>query len=268
MRRVMSVFLSLLAAYLVLVAGLFLFQRSLMYHPSAGLQTPAAHGVPDMQRITIQSEDGLTLAAWYKPATDDRQTMLYLHGNAGHIGYRAGKVRPYLDAGYGVLLLSYRGFGGNPGNPTEDGLYQDAAAALSYLAAQNLALSNTVVYGESLGTGVAVELAQNKPLSAIVLEAPFTSISAVAAQHFFYVPARYLVRDRYDSASKIAALKAPILFIHGDRDRTVPQKFGRALFEKAPDRREFFDVTGAGHNNLYDFGVPEKVIDFMGKNRQ
>jgi len=263
---VMSYILIAVAVYGGLVALMFTFQRSLMYHPSSGLMDPVAHGLPEMTRVTLETDDGLALTSWYKTAEEGKQSLIYFHGNAGHIGHRAGKVKPYLDAGYGVLLVSYRGYGSNPGSPTEENLIRDGKAALAFLKSQNVPLFMTVLYGESLGTGVAVAVAQDKGINAIVLEAPYSSISDVAAQHYFYVPARYLVKDSFDSAARIQNVDAPLLVIHGERDRVVPWKFGKILYDRARDPKEHFSIPEASHNNLYDFGVVRKVIDFMEKN--
>ena len=261
---------SLLAAASVyggLVALMFILQRSLMYHPSANLMAPVDYGVPEMRQVTLNTEDGLVLTAWYRLPQEGRQTLVYLHGNGGHIGHRAGKVKPYLNAGYGLLLVGYRGYGANPGMPTEENLIKDGEAGLRFLEKTGVPTNHIVLYGESLGTGVATALAQRKAVSALILEAPFTSIADVSQHHYFYVPARYLVKDRFDSIDRISRLKAPLLIIHGEKDRVVPWKFGRALFDLAPEPKSFLSMPNASHNNLYEFGVASKVIDFITKNK-
>ncbi len=254
-------------AYCGLVALMFLFQRNLMYHPSANLMAPVDYGVPEMRQVTLNTEDGLALTAWYRSALEGRQTLVYLHGNGGHIGHRAGKVKPYLNDGYGLLLVGYRGYGANPGTPTEKNLIKDGAAGLRFLEKTGVPTNHIVLYGESLGTGVATALAQRKTISALILEAPFTSIADVSQHRYFYLPAGYLVKDRFDSTKRIKRLKAPLLIIHGERDRVVPWKFGRALFNLAPEPKSFISISKASHNNLYEFGVESKVIDFMTKNK-
>ncbi|MBT7957239.1 MAG: alpha/beta hydrolase [Rhodospirillaceae bacterium] len=220
-----------------------------------------------MTSVKVETDDGLRLTAWYRPpANEDTLTLLYLHGNAGHIGYRADKVKPYLEAGYGMLLLSYRGYGTNPGYPTEDHLYLDSRAALKFLADQHIPIFKTVIYGESLGTGVAVEVAQNLGIAGLVLEAPFSSMVDAAALHFKLFPTSLLVRDKYDSLSKINNIKAPILIIHGKNDRTIPYSLGRKLYDMAPQPKEFFGIPNAGHNDLYDHGVAAKIIEYLENN--
>ncbi|MFB3134581.1 MAG: alpha/beta hydrolase [Rhodospirillales bacterium] len=252
--------------YVVLVAALYVFQRNILYFPDTSVPSPVHSGVPEMQPVTLETEDGLKLLAWYR-AAEGKPVLVYFHGNAGNIGARGFKVRPYLDAGFGVLLVSYRGYGGNPGSPTDEGLYADARAALDFLKARGVAPERTVLYGESLGTGVAVQMASElgpeNPVAALVLEAPFTSMGDVAAHHYPYVPARWLIKDRFDSAAKIGGVKAPVLVIHGDRDRTIPVKFGKLLFEAAVEPKEGRWLEGGDHNDLYDFGAARIVVEFL-----
>ncbi|MEE8279172.1 MAG: alpha/beta hydrolase, partial [Alphaproteobacteria bacterium] len=223
-----------LVIYGALVGGLFLVQRQLMYFPDTRTPEPARAGVPEMREVALTTEDGLRLMAWYRPAqTPDGPVIVFFHGNAGNIGNRGAKIRPFIVAGFGVMLLSYRGYGGNPGSPTEEGLNRDGRAALEFLSNNGVPSRRAVLYGESLGSGVAVEMATERPVGGVVLEAPFTSVADVAASQFFFVPARYLVRDRFDSLSKIDAIGAPLLILHGERDRTIPVRYGRRLFAAA-----------------------------------
>ncbi|MGF1640179.1 MAG: alpha/beta hydrolase, partial [Rhodospirillales bacterium] len=164
------------AGYVVVVGAMFAFQRSMLYLPSTTTPLPATSGVPEMRPVGLVTADGLDLVAWYRPAAEGHPTIVYFHGNGGHIGHRGSKVRPYLDAGYGLLLVSYRGYGGNPGRPSEEGLYRDGRAALAFLGTHGVPPARTVLYGESLGTGVAVHIAAERaramqPVGALVLEA-------------------------------------------------------------------------------------------------
>ena len=243
---------------------LFLAQRRLMYIPNPTVPDPALAGVAEMAPVQVNTADGLSLLAWYRPATGaDKPTLVYFHGNAGNIGNRGHKVRPYLDAGFGVLLLAWRGYSGNPGSPSEEGLYHDGRAALSFLAEAGVPSSRIVLYGASLGSGVAVQMATERPVGAVVLEAPFTSAADVAARHYWYVPARYLLLDRFDSRAKIDRIGAPLLVVHGERDRVIPVKFGRALFEAAAEPKEARFYPAAGHNDIYDHGAARAVLEFV-----
>lgn len=253
----------IVGAYAALVGVMFGLQRHLLYFPMPGPLDPARAGLAEMRSVVLETEDGLALTAWYAPARGNAATLLYLHGNGGHIGHRTIKVRPYLERGFGVLLLSYRGYGSNPGSPSEEGLYADGRAALKFLAGEQIAASKIVLYGESLGSGVATELALGTQVGALILEAPFTSIAEVAAHHYPFLPARWLVRDRFESAAKIARVRAPVLIMHGENDGIVPPRFGRALFEAAVEPKEFRSISGAGHNDLYEFGGAEAAVRFL-----
>jgi fermentation-respiration switch protein FrsA (DUF1100 family) len=260
--------LTSLAVYGVLVGAMYLAQRRLMYLPNTAVPDLARSGVPEMQPVSLETEDGLTLLAWYRPPPAPRRPVLvFFHGNAGHIGYRGYKIRPYLDASFGVLLVEYRGYGGNPGGPTEPGLYADGRAAMDFLDRQGVAPDRLVLYGESLGCGVAVRLASeraaNRPVGAVVLEAPFTSIAALAQRHYFYLPAYWLVKDRFDIESLIAEIGAPLLVFHGERDAVVPIGFGRALYAAAAEPKEAKWYAGGGHNDLHDNGAARDVIAFV-----
>ena len=262
-------FLALVAAvYVALVGGMYTFQRSMMYLPSTATPSPVASGVPEMTQVDFKTDDGLTLTSWYRPAAGGHLTIVYFHGNAGHIGYRGPKIRPYLEAGYGVLLVSYRGYGGNPGNPTEQGLYQDGRSAMAFLHARGVKPGETVLFGESLGCGVAVQIALEQasdahPVAAVVLEAPPSSITDVAGHHYFWAPVRWLLKDRFESKAKIAHVNAPVLIVHGENDRVVPIRFGKMLFGAAVDPKRAVWVPGADHNNLDSFGAYERVLEFL-----
>ena len=268
LHRMTRLALTALMAYGVLVGGMYLGQRRLMYMPHADVPSPAQAGVPEMRPVTLETVDGLALLAWYRPAPGPRRPVLvYFHGNAGHLGFRADKLRSYLDAAFGVLIVEYRGYGGNPGRPTEAGLYADGRAALDFLEAEGVPRDRLVLYGESLGSGVAVRLAADRggdqPVGAVVLEAPYTSIAAVAQRHYFYIPAYWLVKDRFDAEAWIGRIDAPLYVFHGERDSIIPVRFGRALFAAAREPKEAKWLPRAGHNNLYDYGAAPGVIDFV-----
>jgi hypothetical protein len=254
---------SAVAGYGVLVGGLYVFQRHLLYFPDVArpeLGDLAALGV---REITLKTADGLSLLSWYLPPPDGRPVIAYFHGNGGHIGYRAGRLRQFARKGYGVLMTEYRGYGGNPGAPTEPGLVSDGAAALDFLGGEGIRPNRLVIYGESLGSGVAVLLAAEREVASLILEAPFTSVAEVAQYHYSFMPASALVRDRFDSLARIGNVKAPILVLHGKRDRVVPLRFGRVLFDAAPEPKELWLAREAGHENLIRYGAFEAVLDFL-----
>lgn len=263
MDNVIRIVVGLALIYVLVVAVAYLRQRKMIYFPEGALGEPAAAGVPEMASVTLRTADGLELVAWYAPARDEAPVVVYFHGNAGNIGGRGGKARPYLDAGYGVLLVEYRGYGPNPGTPSEAGLYDDGRAALAFLAEAGVPLSRMVLYGESLGSGVAVQIAQGRAIMALVLEAPFTSLPDVGALHYPYLPVRLLARDTYDSLSKIAGVAAPLIVIHGTDDATVPVHMGLTLLAAANEPKFELVLDGAGHADVNEFGAAEKVIAIL-----
>jgi uncharacterized protein len=265
-----SIIGSLLGAYLVFVVALFALQRSMIYHPGSAPPSPERMGVAEMKIVSAKTEDGLELAGWFVPPKSEKPLIVLFHGNAGSVADRAFKARRYMDRGYGMLLAEYRGFGGNPGNPSEEGLYADARAWLKFAAAQSLGPDKTVLYGESLGSGPAVrmawELAQKKtPVAALVLEAPYTTLADVAQHHYPVVPAKWLVRDRFDSAAIISQINTPLIVVHGTLDGTVPIKFGQALFNAASEPKSAHWIKLAGHNNLYDSPTVEVIDGFLAR---
>lgn len=253
-----------LSLYLALCAVVFAFQRSLQYFPDRSIPIPAEVGLPAFRTVTVETPDGLLLSGLYAPPrTEDRPTVAHFHGNAGHVGYRAEIARTLHGAGYGVLLAGYRGYGGNPGKPTERGLHTDGAAWLDWLVARGISGRRLVVYGESMGTGIAVRLATERKAAALVLEAPFTSITDVAAKAYPFLPVRLLLLDRFDSLSRIADVQAPLLIIHGERDRIVPVALGRQLFKAAPEPKKAVWLPRAGHNDLILHGLGEAVVEYL-----
>ena len=250
-------------AYAALVGGLYLFQRQLLYLPDRA--HPELFGLQQLgvREVTLSTEDGLSLLSWYVPARPGRPVIAYFHGNGGHIGYRAERLLRFSREGFGVLMAEYRGYGGNPGTPSEAGFYADGRAALAFLDREGVAADRVVLYGESLGSGVAVALTVQHEIAALILEAPFTSVAEVAQSHFPYVPASRMVVDRFDSLSRIGKVKAPILLLHGERDRVVPVRYGRALFDAAPEPKEGWFAPEAGHEDLARYGSLDVVVAFI-----
>jgi hypothetical protein len=255
-------------AYLCALAILFAFQRQLLF--PAGREPPSLEraGLAGMMEpAKITTADGLDLLAWYhRPPHEGGPLVLFFHGNAGTIEDRAWKAKIYIDAGFGLLLLEYRGYGGNPGSPSEAGLYDDGRAALAFAAIQGIEPAHVVLYAESLGTGVAVQMATEQRVAALVLEAPYTSIADVAQGDFPLFPVRWLVRDRFDSIAKIAQIGVPLLVVQGERDQTIPVQFGKALFAAAAEPKEAMWLPSAGHNDIARFGSDAAVLDFFKRN--
>jgi fermentation-respiration switch protein FrsA (DUF1100 family) len=264
-KRIMH-WLGLIAVcYGALLITLFVFQRNMLYLGSKEHPVPSEWGASSFEEVTTRTEDGVDLMHWYSPPADDcGPVVVVFHGNAGHIGYRVAKFAGLRAAGFGLFLSSYRGYGGNPGRPTETGLIADGRSVLSWLEAAGVAAGRTVLYGESLGAGVAIALAEKTPVGALVLEAPPSSIAEVAQAHYWYVPAKWLIWDKWNSLARIGAVEAPILLIHGARDRVVPQRFGRKLFEAANEPKEAVFPEKADHLNLLDdLRIMQRMVAFI-----
>jgi len=266
MKPVLSYLYLVVGFYTLIATLLFVFQRSFLYLPdTASPDATTAISEYGIEPITLTTSDGLSLRSWWHPSHDphSRPVVVVLPGNAGHAGYRFPKFAGLMEAGFNVLFLEYRGYGGNPGNPTESGLKQDTAAAIRYLGDQGFPAVQVALYGESLGSGLAIDQASNKRFAAVVLEAPYTSIADVAQDHYWFLPARWLTRDRFDSLSKIKHISAPLLILHGNKDRVINPTHGRRMFAAASEPKTAVFVPGAGHNNLYESGVGARVIDFL-----
>lgn len=265
-RRASGWFVTLAAVYLVFIAALGLMQKSLMYFPDKSHFAPEEWALPEMKPVHVTADDGQETTSWYRPALKrDKFTIVFFQGNAGHLGYRNYKVRPWLDGGYGVLMVGYRGFN-NPGTPSEEGIYADARAALDEVRKeQQLPEKAFVLYGESLGTGVATQMATEYDASALILESPYTSVPDVGADRYPLVPVHWLLRDKYDSLSKIKDVHMPLLLMHGEADDVVPVKFGRQLFAAAnePKQAEYF--PDIGHNNVYNLRAQQIILNFISK---
>ena len=254
----MRVSLRLLVIVTLVASGLIALiwsqQRRLIYFPSPGPVPSAASVLPDGRDVVLQTEDGIGLGAWFFPA--GRSAVVVFNGNAGDRSLRADLAVALNRAGLSVLLLDYRGYGGNPGSPTEEGLASDARAAQAWLSAQP-GIERIVYFGESLGAAVAVGLAVERPPAALVLRSPFTSLADVGAVHFPWLPVRLLLLDRYPSIERIAAVRAPLLVIAGDRDDIVPASLSRRLYDAAAEPKRFVLVPGAGHNDPEVVPMPE-----------
>ncbi|MFP3944088.1 MAG: alpha/beta hydrolase [Alphaproteobacteria bacterium] len=246
MRRMVTAGFVLLAAYAVIVVLAFAFQRNLLYFPPGPNPPPP----PGLERVEIPTDDGLILTHWYRPPAPGAAVVVKFHGNASSIADSADLLLPLLEDGQGALLAEYRGYGGNPGRPTEAGLVADGRVLLKWLAEKGIGAERIVLYGRSLGSGVAVRLAAEAGAAGLVLESPFSSVVDVAGAHYPLLPVRWLVHDRWDSMAVIGRVRAPLLVVHGERDRVVPIRFGRKLFAAASEPKQFAAIPAAGHNDL------------------
>lgn len=249
--------LFLLQTYVALLVALYVFQRSLLYVPSGNVPQEAIAG---FTTIPLTADDSNATFAWYSPAPNSTApTILFLHGNGGNLSMWRQTFHALGAQGFGVLALEYRGYGGSGGSPSEDGLYADARAALRYATGhEKIPENQLIVMGVSLGSGIAVQMADEFALGGVVLVSPYSSMVDAASNRYPFVPVSLLLKDRYDSIAKIPRMTEPLLVFHGTEDRLVPYAQGEKLFAAATSPKRFVKMDGQGHNNLdYDVIVKE-----------
>jgi uncharacterized protein len=261
------IWIAVLAAglYAASCLGLYLFQRRLLYFPDPVHYTPEQAGLAGTQEVSLATPDGARVVAWYKPARPGKPVLLYFHGNGGGLSLRRERIEAFAGAGYGVFIPGYRGYSGSTGSPSEKALIADGLLAYDYLTAHGVAPSQIVLYGESLGTGVAAQVASLRQVSAAVLEAPYSSIAALAKAHYGFFPIDLLLADRFDSAAHIGRINAPLLVMHGSRDGVIPASSAHALFDAAKEPKEYVEFRGGGHNDLFGFGALDLIQGFLAK---
>lgn len=228
------------------------------------LKTPAAYQLQRYEVIPLTTADKVKVMGWFHPPTKGKPVILYFHGNGMHIGGRADRYTYFANDGYGIFALSYRGYGKSRGYPTEAGLYMDARAAIHWL--HDKGFTNVILYGESLGTGVAVQMATEFTVQGVVLQSGYTSLNHMADIKFPYLPsAKYLVLNRFDSINKIAKVNAPVLFIHGGKDAIVPAEESMKLYQAAREPKHIITIPEAGHMDVPDTIIIQSMRDFIGK---
>jgi uncharacterized protein len=243
---------------------LFFAQRSLVFPIPQRLRTaPQAAGFPQAEEHFLATADGEKVIVWHVPAKPGHAVVIYFPGNGDFLAGSVGRFRDMTADGTGLVALSYRGYAGSSGEPGESGLLLDADAAYVFTAARYSA-DRIVVWGFSLGSGVAVALATERPVTKLILEAPYTSIADVAASRFRFVPVRWLIRDPFRSDARIARVTARLLIMHGARDPTIPIRLGEHLFTLAHEPKQFVRFPEGGHNDLDNYGAIEIVRQFIG----
>jgi fermentation-respiration switch protein FrsA (DUF1100 family) len=238
----MNTVLVLGIVYLGVVAGMYVFQRSLLYFPDPTVTNPHDQQLA-MDATQLKTPEGIKLVAWYGAARPGQKTIVYFHGNAQNLAARHNKFRTLMAEGFGLMAASYQGYSGSEGSPSEAGIYEDARTAIRALEAKGIPHQDMVLYGESLGTGVAVQMATEYPdVYAVVLEAPYTSVAARGQEIYPFIPVSLMLKDRFDTLSKIEHVKPPVLILHGEDDPVVPPRHSRILLEhiKAPHRSHYF----------------------------
>ena len=261
-RRVLQVLATLMVIVVVVLALAYFFQRSLIYLPSTDPVPPAGEVLPGARDVRLETADGLELGAWYVPATGRGLgvSVLLAHGNAGDRALRAPLAAALAARGMSVLLFDYRGYGGNPGDPTEEGLALDARAARSYLVDELRVPQERLVYfGESLGCAVVTELAAEHPPGGLMLRSPFTELADVAGEHYPFLPVRLLLKDRYPLAERIRDVRVPTVVVYGSADSVVPAEQSRTVARVAGGPVTSIEQPGADHNDAELFDDPRLV---------
>jgi uncharacterized protein len=243
----MSIVLGCLAVYVLALGAITIGQRKLLYFPYAREVAPSAVGLPQAEVLHLRTDDGETLLAWYVPPSPGRPLILYLHGNANGLADRAERFHALTASGNGLLAVEYRGYPGSTGSPSETGLLADGEAGYAKALALGVAPKRIVAMGESLGTGVAVDVAARHEVGALVLDSPYSSTADVASAFYWMFPVRLLMRDQFRSGEKIGKVRAPVVMVHGTRDGVIPIRFGERLFALANEPKDFVRVEGAGH---------------------
>jgi fermentation-respiration switch protein FrsA (DUF1100 family) len=253
--------------YLGGVVALFLMQRAVLFPiPQTVRTAPDAAGFPEAEEHILTTADGERVILWHVPAKPGHQVVMYFPGNGDFLAGLVGRFRAITSDGTGLAALSYRGYAGSSGGPSERGLLLDAAAAYAFAVARYSA-DRIVVWGFSLGSGVAVALAADHPVGKLILEAPFTSTVDIAARAFPIVPVRWLLRDQFHSDKRIARVTAPLLIMHGERDSTILIGFGERLFALAHEPKQFVRFPEGGHNDLDNYGAIGTARDFIGASK-
>ncbi len=248
--------------YVGLATMIYFAQRSLMYFPDTARTAPAAAGLLEAAEETLTAADGVKSIVWHVAPRDAKPVILYFHGNGGALQYRVERFRKLIADGIGLVALEYRGYGGLNGTPSEQGLIADAEAAYAFAAARYQP-AQLVLWGESLGSGVAVALAAEKPVGRVILEAPFTSALAVGERHYWYLPVRLLMKDQYRSDLRIGKVTAPLLILHGVHDRIIPYTMGERLFDLANKPKHIVRFLDGGHEDLDANGALDAVARFL-----
>jgi len=259
----MTLALVLVGVYAAVAIAAFIFQRRLMYFPDVTRVPPSSYGLIGVEERVLDMPDGARLVGWYGRAAPGRPTVLYLHGNAGNLANRSERVRKYSARGLGIFMLSYRGYSGSTGRPTERANVADAKLAYEVLRKDGIAPEDIILYGESLGSGVAVQVAAEKPVGGIVLDAPYTSIVDVAAEAYPFLPVRPFMVDRYDTLRYLRDVKAPLLVVHGEEDEVIPVAMGRAVYAAANGPKDIVTLPRAGHSDHHLHGSTEEIFRWI-----
>lgn len=255
--------ISFLTVYFAFNALVYTKQREMMYIPSLERVAPADVGLDQVEEVALTTASNVELISWFARPEDDRPTVLFFHGNAGAVNHRAHRFRELMAQGYGVFVLGYPGYGGNAGEPSEPGFHEASQLAYDYLRTSGIRPDDIVIYGESIGSGVAVRLAARVEAKGLVLEAPMSSAIDIAREHYPLLVAAFFLKDSYRSEDYIDRIDMPLLVIHGEKDAIIPLGLGRGLVERAVEPKKLVVIEGAGHNNLSEYSTGRIARDFI-----
>ena len=265
MKYIYILITSAIVIYLILLTLIYINQRKLLYLPSENnyLDDPINF---TYNEFFIKVDKNIKIKSWLiEKDLQKYKTILFLHGNAGNLFNRSYKLNRFNELNLNVLIISWRGFSGNPGKPNETNLYGDAKKAVKWLNDRGVKTKNIILYGESLGTGVAVEIGQNNKFNSIILESPYTSMEKTAKIYYPYLPVKFLLKDKYESEKKIKNIKTPILIMHGKKDNIVPFNMGKKLFETANKPKKFLQIEEDDHMLSFNDGLLLEIKNFINK---
>jgi fermentation-respiration switch protein FrsA (DUF1100 family) len=245
--RVLSV---LLAAYLSVLGYIYFNQTNLLYFPDKDMGVISDYNLGDTKEIFLTSADGAKIQTWVHSPTGHKPMVIWLHGNSYNLAQRKDKFRELIKMGYGLIAPSWHGFGKSEGRPGIKEIYDDARAAVNYLQQLGYKTEDTIIIGESLGSGVAVQMAVEHRFKEVFLITPYTSIADRAQEIYWYLPVKQLVKDNFESYDKIDRIDAPLLIVHGDKDDVIPHSHAEKLFAKALEPKKLIIYPGKGHSNL------------------
>lgn len=258
-----SILVVAVVAYAGIAALMYVMQRDLIYIRDATRTAPADADLPGVTERILETPDGEKIVMWYGAAKPGQPTLLYFHGNGGALEVRRERMAKYLARGRGMLMMAYRGYSGSTGSPSETAIVSDAKLAYQTLIKDGIKPEDIIVYGESLGAAVAVQVAAELPVRAVVLDSPFASLVDRARWAYPWLPVRLLLKDQFLSDEHIKRVHAPVFVLHGERDEVTPVEMGRALFDAANEPKELKVLPGAGHNDHYMFGSFEAINDWI-----
>ncbi len=259
----MQIILIIFFIYFLVLVFLYFYQRNLLYHPNENNYSEDKISV-DIENVRIKTSDNIELLGWYHEKNlKDFKTLIFFHGNAGSLENRIHKLNHFRDMNINFLIIAWRGFSGNNGNPSEQGLYEDGKSAIDWLIKKGVSEKNLILYGESLGTGVATHLAQNKNFAGVILETPFTSMIDAAKKFYPYIPVKLLLKDKFENYKKIKNINSPILIMHGEVDQLVPFSMGKKIYEIANEPKYSYFTKYDNHMMEYDENLVLALKSFL-----